>query len=419
VADAARLVALRVLGRVEEGGAYADRALAAEATRARLDGRDRAFAARLAFGAVQRRRTLDHVIAELGGREPAGLEPAVRDTLRLGAYQLLFADAVPPHAAVATSVDLVRAGGRAAAAGRVNAVLRRVADGGAGLLAALPDGTATEAALRRSYPDWIAELWFGAYGATNARALMDAGNRAAEVALRVRTGAQERVVAELAAAGVGWHEDPAVPTAIVLDGPIDVAATAAFRAGDAVPMSRASQRIAPLLAPTPGLRVLDACAAPGGKSGQLADLLGGGGAGLVCVEQDPKRCDALRDALRRQGAGAAEVVCADAAEAGPRLGPFDAILLDAPCTGLGVLAGRPDLRWRRTPDDVGQLAALQARLLAALLEALRPDGRLVYAVCTLSPAESDAITAPYAVREELRTWPHRGDGDGFYAAVLG
>jgi 16S rRNA (cytosine967-C5)-methyltransferase len=414
----ARLVALRVLGRVAEGAAYADRALGAEATRARLDGRDRAFAARLAFGAVQRRRTLDHVIEELGGRRPDALEPAVRDTLRLGAYPLLFADAVPPHAAVATSVDLVRAAGRPAAAGLVNAVLRRVAAGGPELLAALPDGTAPEAALRRSYPDWIAELWFGAYGAADARALMDAGNRAPEVALRVRAGARERVTAELDAAGVGWHEDPAVPTAIVLDGPLDVAASAAFRAGDAVPMSRASQRIAPLVAPAPGMRVLDACAAPGGKSGQLAELLGDGGVGLVCVEQDPKRCDALGDALRRQGASAAEVVCADAAEAGPRLGPFDAILLDAPCTGLGVLAGRPDLRWRREPADVEQLATLQTRLLAALTGALAPGGRLVYAVCTLSPAESDAITAPYAVREELRTWPHRGDGDGFYAAVL-
>jgi 16S rRNA (cytosine967-C5)-methyltransferase len=111
-------------------------------------------------------------------------------------------------------------------------------------------------------------------------------------------------------------------------------------------------------------------------------------------------------------------VCGDAAEAGPAHGPYDAIVLDAPCTCLGVLAGRPDLRWRRQPEDVEQLQVLQARLLRALVPALRPGGRLVYAVCTLSPAESDEVTAPYPVREELRTWPHRGDGDGFYAAVI-
>lgn len=414
----ARLVALRVLGRVEEGGAWADRALGAEAARAGLDARDRAFASRLALGAVQRRRTLDHVLQELGGRGPADLEPGVRDTLRLGAYQLLYADGVPPHAAVSTSVDLVRAARKPAAAGLVNAVLRKVAADGAALVAALPDGTAAEAALRRSYPDWIAETWVGAYGDADARALMDAGNEPSETALRVRPGAGERVESELRAAGVPFHGDADVPTALVLDGPCDVAALAAFAAGDAIPMSRASQRIAPLLGVGPGMRVLDACAAPGGKSGQLADLLGAAGAGLVCVERDAGRCAALRDTLDRIGAGAAEVHCGDAAALGPALGPFDAVLLDAPCTGLGVLAGRPDLRWRRTADDVAELAAVQAELLAALAGSLAPGGRLVYAVCTLSPAESEAVTAPYAVREELRTWPHRGDGDGFYAALI-
>ncbi len=414
----ARLAALSVLGRVEEGGAWADRALAAETTRFKLDARDRAFASRLALGTVQRRRTLDHVLTVLGGREPAGLEPPVRDTLRLGAYQLLYTDGVPAHAAVATSVDLVREARRPGAAGLVNAILRRVARSGADLVAALPDETAADAALRRSYPDWIAELWCDAYGGEVARALMDTGNEPAEAALRVRAGARERVEAELQALGVPFHGDEAVPTAIVLDGPVDIAATAAFTSGDAVPMSRSSQRIAPLLDPRPGMRVLDACAAPGGKSGHLAELIGSAGAGLVCVEQDRGRCDALVKTLKRYGADAAEVVCGDALLAGPARGPFDAILLDAPCSGLGVISGRPDLRWRRTPDDVRMLADLQTKLLAALAGALAPGGRIVYAVCTLSPAESDAVTAPYTVREELRTWPHHGDGDGFYAALI-
>lgn len=414
----ARLAALSVLGRVSEGGAWADRALAAETARFKLDARDRAFASRLALGTVQRRRTLDHVVVSLGGREPADLEPAVRDTLRLGAYQLLYTDGVPPHAAVATSVDLVREARRPGAAGLVNAILRRVARSGADLLAALPDETAADAALRRSYPDWIAELWFDSYGPDVARALMDSGNEPAEAALRVRHGARDRVEAELRAAGVAFHHDVIVPSAIVLDGPVDIAATAAFTSGDAVPMSRASQRIAPLLGPEPGMRVLDACAAPGGKSGHLAELLGHAGAGLLCVEQDPRRCDALRETLVRYGAQAAEVVCGDALLVGPARGPFDAILLDAPCSGLGVISGRPDLRWRRTPDDVRMLAELQTKLLAALAGSLAPGGRIVYAVCTLSPAESDAVTAPYAVRQELRTWPHHGDGDGFYAALI-
>ena len=167
------------------------------------------------------------------------------------------------------------------------------------------------------------------------------------------------------------------------------------------------------------MRVLDACAAPGGKSGHLAELIGDAGAGLLCVEQDPRRCDALKKTLVRYGAEAAEVVCADALLAGPARGPFDAILLDAPCSGLGVISGRPDLRWRRTPDDVRMLADLQTKLLAALSRRARARRRASSTpCCTLSPVESDAVTAPYTVREELRTWPHHGDGDGFYAALI-
>ncbi len=417
---APRLLARRVLARVEEGGAWADRAFAAEARRAGLEGRDRALAARLAYGTVQRRRTIDHVVGVLAGRDPTALEPALRDVVRLGAYQLLFADRIPPHAAVATSVDLARRTVGPRATGIVNAVLRRVAAGGRDLVAALPDDTPGGAALKESYPDWIADLWWTAYGPATARALLAAGNDAPELAVRInrlRAGAEERVLAELGQAGVAFHRPADAPDAVVLDEPLDLAASPSFRAGDAVPMSRAAQRVAAFLEVRPGMRVLDACAAPGGKSGQLAAALGGA-AGLVCCEQDPGRAAELRDGLARQGADEATIVVADAAELPPALGRFDAILLDAPCSGLGVVAGRPDLRWRRSEDDVPRLAALQRRLLEALLARLEPGGRLVYAVCTLSPAEARGVVAPRVADDELETWPHRGDGDGFYAARL-
>jgi 16S rRNA (cytosine967-C5)-methyltransferase len=415
-----RDVALRVLGRVEEGGAYADRALSAEADAAGLDTRDRALAGRLVAGTVTRRRTLDHVLATLGGRDPARLDPAVRDTLRLGAYQLLYADRIPVHAAVSTSVDLVRRGGRTSAAGLVNAVLRKVAADGRALVDALPDATPQQAALRRSYPDWIAELWWDAYGARTARALMDGGNGTSETVLRINTlreGADERVLYELAAADVGWSTDDEIATAIVLTDPFDVGGSKAFASGDAVPMSRASQRIAPLTGARPGMRVLDACAAPGGKAGHLAALLGAAGRGLVCLERDPRRCSALSEALVRQGATEAEVRCTDASAPDDDLGAFDAILVDAPCSGLGVLAGRPDLRWRRTPGDVVVLAAIQRALVEALMPRLASGGVLVYAVCTLVPAENEQVVAGLHVERELRTAPLR-DGDGFYAAAV-
>ena len=414
-----RRVALHVLRRVEEGGAWADRAFSAEARRAGLEGRDRALAARLAFGTVQRRRTLDHCILTLAGRDPAAVQPALRVVLRLGAYQLLYAERIPAHAAVSTTVGLVRAEGPGTA-GFVNAVLRRVAEGGPALLATLPDDTPAAAAVRHSYPDWIPELWWEAYGPETARALLAAGNEAPEQALRVnalRPDARGRVEAELAEAGVPWHGDPLAPAAIVLDAPFDVAESRLFRTGDAVPMSRAAQRVTALLPVAPGMRVLDACAAPGGKSGQLAAALGGADT-LVCVDRDPARARVLTESLDRQGAAGAEVVVADATELPARLGRFDAILLDAPCSGLGVVSGRPDLRWRRGPDALQGLVDLQERLLAALVERLAPGGRLVYSVCTLNPAESGEVVGSRPREALLETWPHRGDGDGFWAALV-
>ncbi len=410
-----RLVALRVITRVEERGAYADRAFVAEAARAKLDARDRALAAWLAFGTIQRRRTLDHVCAAVAGRDPARLDATARDVIRLGAYQLLFANAIPPHAAVSTSVDLIREAGSGHAAGLVNAVLRRIAADGPAVLAGLGEATAEEAAIRHSYPDWIARLWFDAYGADEARALLAAGNRPAEAALRVSTlrpGAAARVAAALAA--VPHH---VVGDALVIDGPFDLAGSAIHADGDVVAMSRSSQLIAPFLGVEPGLRVLDACAAPGGKAGHLAALLGGGD-GLVCVERDRKRAGELVRSLDRQGVRGAEVLCADATKLAASAGTFDAILIDAPCTGLGVVAARADLRWRRRETDVGRLAAVQRKLVDALGPRLRPGGRMVYAVCTLSPAENEGVVVDLVVDAELRTWPHRGDGDGFYAARI-
>ncbi|MGA0122595.1 MAG: transcription antitermination factor NusB, partial [Gaiellales bacterium] len=387
--------------------------------RAGRDGRDRALAARLAAQAVKGRRLLDAAVEALAERDPAGLDPVCRNAVRLGACQLLLLDRVPPHAAVSTAVDLARARRGAGAAGLVNALLRRVAEGGRAWIEALPDATPTEAALRRSYPDWIAAAWWEAYGPDAARALMDAGNAPPELALRInrlREGAEERVEAELTGLGVTLTLDSAAPDARVVEGAVDLAATVAFAAGDLVPMSRSAQRIAPLLVPEPGMRVLDACAAPGGKAGHLAALMGGG-AGLVCAERDPGRAGQLADNLARQGVTGHEVVCADALRLDAALTGFDRILVDAPCTGLGTLGSRPDLRWRRSPDDVERLAALQRKMVDGLAGRLAPGGVLVLALCTLGTAETQAADGhPIAERLELR--PDLGAGEGFVAVRL-
>lgn len=415
----ARSAALDVLLRVDEDGAWADRALATATARAGLDARDRALAARLAAGAVKGRRLLDAAVEALADRDPAKLDPVSRAVVRLGACQLLLLDRIPDHAAVSTSVDLVRRRRGAGAAGLVNALLRRVAAGGRAWVESLPDATAADAALRRSYPDWIAEAWWAAYGADAARALMDAGNEPPELALRInrlRDGAEARVEEELADLGAALHGDPEAPDARVVEGAVDLAATRAFAAGDLVPMSRSAQRIAPLLAPEPGMRVLDACAAPGGKAGHLAALMGGG-AGLDCVERDPGRARQLADALARQGVEGHELLAIDVFQLPAERTGYDRILVDAPCTGLGTIGSRPDLRWRREPADVERLAALQRGMVDFLLPRLAPGGALVLSLCTLGTAEAGAADEhPVDTRLELR--PDQGAGEGFVAVRL-
>lgn len=412
----ARSVALEALLRVEVDGAWADRALASAAARAGLDARDRALAARLTADAVKGRRLLDAAVSALADRDPAKLDPESRAIVRLGACQLLLLDRVPAHAAVSTAVDLARARRGTGAAGLVNALLRRVAEHGRAWVDALPDRTPGEAALRRSYPDWIAEAWWAAYGPEAARALLDAGNAPPELALRInrlRAGAEERVEAELTGLGAVLARDPDAPDARVVEGAVDLAATRAFADGDLVPMSRSAQRIAPFLGVEPGRRVLDACAAPGGKAGHLAALLGGG-AGLDCVERDPGRARQLAEALARQGVEGHDLLAIDVFQLPAERTDYDCILIDAPCTGLGTVGSRPDLRWRREPADVERLAALQRGMVDFLRPRLAPGGALVLSLCTLGTAEAQAADEhPVEARLELR--PDAGAGEGFVA----
>ncbi len=409
----ARTLALRVITRVLDEGAYADRAFSGEAEKANVDARDRALAMHLAFGTVQRRRTLDAALEELANRPVQRLERKLAHVLQLGVFQILFADGIPAHAAVSESVELARRAIGPRATGLTNAVLRKLAAEAPAWYAALPEDDAEEAALRHSLPDWIAELWFGAYGGERGRALCAAANRPPAVSLwpNPLIGDGAAVDAWLRDSGVAAQRDEATGV-LRVEGPLDVAGSHAFASGAVVPIARAAVLVAQRVGAQPGMRVLDLCAAPGGKTAVLAAT----GAHVTAVDSHPGRAKALAATLRRLGVDA-EVVTADGrAYAG---GPFDRILVDAPCSGLGVLAGRPDARWRRTPEDAEELAALQVELVAHARGLLAPGGELHYAVCTLNPQENEDVApaAGLAAHDELRTWPDEGD-DGFYAARL-
>jgi 16S rRNA (cytosine967-C5)-methyltransferase len=422
----ARRVAYDVVRRTFEDGAHTDRALRAEADAAGLEGRELAFATRLAYETVQRRRTLDGVIAELAGRDLERLDPTVLAALRLGLLQLAFLDGVADHAAVDQAVELAKAAGRGH--GLVNAVLRRAAGEARSRIAAMPDDTPEAAALRHSHPDWVARLWWDAFGADEARALMAANNEAAETAVRVNT-----LVADpgLVAERTGGRRVDGLEEGLVLD---RVPALGA----ELMPQSRASMAVARVLGPRPGERVLDLCAAPGAKATHLAALMEDRGE-VVAVERDPARAEELRATCARLRASCVEVRVADARE--PLAGEaFDRVLVDPPCSGLGTLQARPDLRWRVRAADLDGLAARQAAILDAAAAALRPGGTLVYSTCTLSPRENeDQIAALVQRRPDLdiddlhadlplwehpsvprflQTMPHRHGTAGFFVARL-
>jgi 16S rRNA (cytosine967-C5)-methyltransferase len=410
----ARWCAYQVVRRVFEHGAYADRAFTAEA--AGLDARDRALAMALAYGTVQRRATLDHVISRLSRRPPDRLDPPVLAALRLGLLQLLLLDGIAEHAAVNESVELVKRSGHGGQ-GLVNAVLRRAVREGQTILSELDDRTPASAAVLHSVPVWLAELWFAELGAEVARAMLARINQPAESAVRVNTLVAS-VAGVLARVGVAGHPAPGLPEGLVLDAPFDVHGSPLWGKGAIMPQSRGSMLVARALDPQPGQRVLDLCAAPGAKTTQLAALMGDRGR-LVAVERHPGRAQALQRTLARMQISCAEVRIADATLLGdivPSLGNgsavgdsaespgdtagFDRVLVDPPCSGLGTLQSRPDLRWRTSPERIADLAPLQAAILRAGAAATAAGGALVYSVCTISKAEGERVIDGFLTADE-------------------
>jgi 16S rRNA (cytosine967-C5)-methyltransferase len=333
----------------------------------------------------------------------------VRAALRLGAYQLGYTD-VPPHAAVNETVELVRSARLERAVPFTNAVMRRLSEGLGPLLASLPEDNPKAAALKHSYPDWIAELWWEELGAEESLALMRAQNEPPERVVRLNRRKPGQVEG---------RPDPDLPDALHVQR-VD---EDALHAGLIWPQSRGSQLAGLVVGSRPGERTLDLCAAPGGKATQLEG-------DVVAVELHPGRARELEENVRLLGADNVTVLNADATKLPPELTGFDRVLVDAPCSGLGVLAGRPDLRWRAQP-----LPELQAELLRVAAERVKPGGTIVYSVCTPNPEENEAVVDASGLQVEplgdewpqfahprrpefLLTQPHVHGTAGFFIARL-
>jgi 16S rRNA (cytosine967-C5)-methyltransferase len=434
-----REIAFGVLRRVEEGGAYASRALdAALATAGALDPREAGLATELVYGTLRRALSLDRALAPLLSRPPDQVDPAARVALRLGAYELLHLGTAP-HAAVSQAVALAKTADHGRAAGFVNAVLRALARAGPPAPPALAADPAGCVAETEALPRWLAEEWVAWLGAEEALALAAAMN--APAPLCVRSPRRDDLLATLLRAGLEARPALRSPHGLVLRA---ASAAALARAAGGLPFQIQDEgaQLVSLLAAGElagkGGRVLDACAAPGGKAFHLAEMLGPAGE-VVAVELHPRKADELRREAERRGLRGVRVICADASRPVPGLEPgsFDAVLVDAPCAGLGTLRRHPELKLRRQAADLPRLAAVQLSILEASAALARPGAPVTYAVCSLSRAEGPEVAAAMLARGfrrvapppgfpadalgaegDLLTLPHRHGCDGFYAARL-
>lgn len=384
---ASRHVAWEVLQRVHSDGAWSTLALSTALRRAGLDARDRAFAANLAYSTLRWEGTLDWALSRVLTRPIHDVEPALLDVLRLGAWQVLYGG-TPDRAAVGTAVDLARAVVGPRATGFTNGVLR-------GLVRALNQlrwpsvDTDSGLGLALGYPSWMVAEARERFG-DRARAVLEGGNDAPGVTLRA-TGDRQALLAELAAAGLDASPGLHAPEAVRVPG-ADPSALAAVAEGRAVAQDEASMLVTrAAVAGVPlGALALDACAAPGGKSTHLAQL----GMRVVAADLRPGRARLVASAAARLGLRVA-VAAADGLAPPWRSATFDIVLVDAPCTGLGTVRRRPEVRWRRQPSDPTRMGALQLALLEHAAPLVRPGGRLLYSVCTWPRAETADVARAF------------------------
>jgi 16S rRNA (cytosine967-C5)-methyltransferase len=428
-----RLEAFDILRRVESARAFAG-VLLEEREGRFADPRDRALLHELVLGVLRRRATLDHALGQVSSRPLAEVDLEVLLALRLGAYALLYLDRVPDFAAVTTAVDLVRAAGRKAAAGFANGVLRQVARRGSSLLPAQPvDGDAEALALHASHPAWWTRRLVERVGWERAVAIVEADNLPATTVLRVREGIDPRLD------GLEVRPGSFAPSArhVVSGRPT---ATPGFGDGTFWIQDEGSQLVPLLAAAGAGARVVDTCAAPGGKTLALAEAVGETGF-VVAADRHGGRLRRLARNVARCRFGNVAAVAADMT-APPLAGGWDAVLVDAPCSGTGTLRRHPEIRWRLRPEDLPAIAARQQRLLQAAAPLVRPGGAIVYAVCSMEPEEGEAVVETFLASRPtfrranarpflpesaralvggdgcLRTAPDLDGMDGFFAARI-
>lgn len=397
----ARALALQILYEVQNKGAYANLALSAALKQQALPRQEAALCTELVYGTLRRQGTIDCVLGHFCKQKLAKLPPRILIIMRLGAYQLLYMDKIPPSAAVNEAVKLARRFGHSGTAGLTNAVLRNI-DREREKLAAgeyFPDKDAEPAAYlaaKYSHPQWLMAEWLARFGFDAAAALAEFDNRPSDYTLRVNTlkMTRDRVLDYLQGEGVAATACPYPEEAILISGGAGNAALQRLIEGGVLyPQQLSSMLAAHVLAPKPGATVLDVCAAPGGKTTHMAALMQNKGQ-ILAFDVHEHKLQLIKDNARRLGIGIIQTACADSRELSTVPDESaDYILVDAPCSGLGVLRTRPDSRWHKTPETSQDLAELGWAILREAVKKLKPGGELVFSTCTISERENEGNCA--------------------------
>lgn len=448
----ARWVAWQALNRTFKDDAWTDRVFSELAVKHNLDQRERAFAQRLAYGSVQQAKRIDHVVAVLGKRPLRKLDPAVLNVLRVGGYELLVlsgaqreaedGELIPggssAHAAVSQAVELVRAVVGERAVAFTNAILRRAQVDAANILAQLDSSKDEDLAVMISMPQWLVEKVRADHGQKGIDALEAQNHSTGITSFRVTSSVDLDVSDKVKLRDVPWPK--ATPNALLVERST-ANLSEYIEQGVIVPQSLASQLVVSALNPQQGERVLDMCAAPGGKTTHIASLVGKQDSGSVlAVELHEHRSKSILKLAEKVGvADYVDVLIADATELELEqfANSFDRVLLDAPCSGTGVLSARPDSRWKRSVESVNELAQLQLKLLEHAAKLVKPSGIVVYSTCSILGEEDEQIVArceefglipddmPSDIPKELcvnswqvRTWPQDHKTEGFFIARM-
>ncbi|NGQ93815.1 16S rRNA (cytosine(967)-C(5))-methyltransferase RsmB [Brevibacillus sp. SYP-B805] len=440
----ARDIALDVLTRIEEKRSYSNLELKHVLDKTPLSAPDAGLVTELVYGTIQRRHTLEYVLAQFVKGQKK-LQPWVRQLLLLSLYQIRYLDRVPDRAAVHEAVEIAKRRGHAGIASLVNGVLRNVLRQPQ-VWEKLPDKTPVERiAFQESHPEWLVARWLRVYGEAETNAICRSNNLPPHPSVRVNRlkTTREELLAAMRAEAPEASLSSVSPFGI-LPGPGNPAHSRWYREGYCTIQDESSMLVAPALGVKAGHRVLDACAAPGGKTTHLAELMENQGEIIAC-DIHPHKEELIRQNAERLGITIIKTLVSDAWHLPDRgLGQFDRILLDAPCTGFGVIRRKPDLKWNKSADDIAEIAALQMQLLTRLSGMLAPGGLLVYSTCTIEPEENqllverfvaehpefaldDALVEdlPPAVAAKAETGrgyvqilPHHFHSDGFFIARL-